>query len=250
MKKKLTLLIILLISNYIFSQNFKGNITYQATIDKKINKEKIEKDAQMNDSQRNNFLKLVSKSQPVNFHLFFENNISFFQAEYDRRTKRRLGLLMNLTNFLSKDSYTFYTNLQSKAVLGQNYSVDKVVIMYDPVKWVLTQETKMIGKYKCYKATAVINKEQESYWAKYTKPIVAWYAPEIPVHFGIQNFVGLPGLTMELLIHTQNGQVHYKATKIELNSLGKNKIRELKGKQISEDDYLNLMKKMNKRRKK
>ena len=248
MFKKLIILPFLLLNSFVFSQISKGKITYQATSNSVTNKKRVKKDITMSDRERTAILELIEEQQPINFHLLFDNGEALFQAEYDMSDNRRLGLVMNYIGFLSKNSYTYYSNQEMKEVLGQNFWTNGTVIEYEPIQWVLTQESKMIGAYKCYKATALITKEQDHYRGNYLKPIEAWYTPEIPVHFGIRHFKGLPGLTLELVTDTGEGQLQFKATKIELNPTEEIKIKKLKGKIITEDAYIKMRQKMNAQR--
>lgn len=235
--------------NCVFSQGFVGKITYEATSNSTVNKERIENNPYISEWEKEKQLERVLTARATNFVLVFNNKEAVFESEYDRRTKKRLGLLMNYTASLSYSNYKYITNLTLNHVLSQGYYTDQVVVLHEPIDWELSQETKMIGDYKCYKATARIEKEQVSKSRNYVKPIVAWYTPEIPVHFGVRNFYGLPGLTMELTTDTQRGQVVFKASKIELNIIEEIKIKKLKGKQITEAEYIEMIQKMNAQRK-
>ncbi|RLD60552.1 MAG: GLPGLI family protein, partial [Bacteroidetes bacterium] len=59
--------------------------------------------------------------------------------------------------------------------------------------WKLTNETKIILGYTCYKATH--NREGGN-------PVIvtAWYCPEIPYQFGPKGYAGLPGLILEIVL--------------------------------------------------
>jgi GLPGLI family protein len=61
--------------------------------------------------------------------------------------------------------------------------------------WTLTTETKKIGSYNCYKATA-----EKTIKNKIIVPITAWYCPEIAYQFGPNGYGSLPGLIVELQI--------------------------------------------------
>jgi len=64
------------------------------------------------------------------------------------------------------------------------------------LKWTITDESKIIGGFTCFKATA--NEILEHPNKKFIKPIVAWFTPEIPVPFGPLHYGNLPGLILEL----------------------------------------------------
>ena len=101
------------------------------------------------------------------------------------------------------------------------------------LNWELTQETKEIGGYTCYKATLknVGNKK---------KVLNAWYAPAISVSYGPLQFVGLPGLILQL----EKNTVVFTAKKIVLNPIEGVEIEEPKKvKRITQEEYKKLMKK-------
>ncbi|WP_139958756.1 GLPGLI family protein [Flavicella sediminum] len=236
----------LLFHQSISSQGLKGKITYQATTNNAINLERIKNDTSIaTERSRKVYIELAKNATPMNFHLVFNEQEAIFKPKYDRIARRRMGTLMNYIGGMSKAHLLFYDRFDSKNVLAQSKHFNKIIIAYDAIDWKFTQETKMIGGYKCYKATAIITKEQDHVRKNYSKPIVAWYTLDIPVHFGIRNFKGLPGLTMELHIDTGEGYLKYQAIKIELNTSEEIKIEKFKGKQITEDAYIKFMNKMN-----
>lgn len=57
-----------------------------------------------------------------------------------------------------------------------------IVVENRNTKWELQNETKMIGEYKCYKATSTLVTDYGRGVFKF--PIIAWYSPSIPVIFG------------------------------------------------------------------
>lgn len=119
----------------------------------------------------------------------------------------------------------------------------------EDIDWVLTLDTKEIGKYTCFKAIATIDSEQIPNY-NLMRPVEAWYTPEIPISFGIQSFSGLPGLTLELTTDYEDGKVFYTATKIELNPEEEINIERPEAEQqMTEQEYAELIKKLNDRRK-
>lgn len=90
---------------------------------------------------------------------------------------------------LENNTITCWFNIFDKAIILKN-SIDEI-------KWALSNESKQIGDYTCYKAKTsypIISKKGD----KITKNIVAWYCPQIPYYFGPRGFCGLPGLILEL----------------------------------------------------
>jgi len=85
------------------------------------------------------------------------------------------------------------------------------LLINEPVEWILTDETKEIEGFLCYRATAVkiiINSS-----GTFKHPIIAWYCPKIPLSFGPNGYGKLPGLILELQVRN----VLYGIKKINLN---------------------------------
>lgn len=191
-------------------------------------------------------LEKISSTKPINFFLFINGNEALYLAEFDMDTK---SYTYNRTGRVTLDFYTYYTNIGTKEKFYQCFFTKEILVNVNDIKWLLTQDTKKIGNYICYKATATIDSEQ-IYGMDLMNPIVAWYTPEIPVSFGIQNFSGLPGLTLELTADYEYGKVTYKATNIEMDPIGAIKIEKPTGSQeMTEQEYLEYITKLNDNRK-
>ena len=116
---------------------------------------------------------------------------------------------INLTSIFSGFENQVYNNLETKEFLKQtigpdqeSYLVQKESGLY---KWTLTNESKQIGKYKCFKA--VLNNNNTKF------PTIAWYAPELPLGFGPGYYQGLPGVILLL----ENPHIVFTATKVSIN---------------------------------
>src|SRR5690606_5932564 len=247
MKKFIILSILLSTFSFSFSQGLRANITYEATLDNTDFHNRLMKDSTVTEYSRNSQLENIRSTSPMNFVLYINGNEALYHAEFDLETQRSLGLGYNRTGEIAQDENTYYTNLQTKEYYFQNYFTKEVLVNTEKVDWRLTKETKKIGEYTCYKATAIIDSEQ-LYGMNFMSPVIAWYTPEIPTSFGIQIFNGLPGLTLELITDYQKGKVHYKAIEIDLTP-EEYIIEKPTGKrQISEKEYIAYIKKLNKNR--
>ena len=106
------------------------------------------------------------------------------------------------------------TQVQQQEFYGKKFLVKDVL---QPIEWNLESETKKIGNYSCFKATALIptneltwysfswdklrnTSESDSTEVKEVKmtQIEAWYAPQFPVRHGPLDYWGLPGLILEV----------------------------------------------------
>jgi GLPGLI family protein len=76
-------------------------------------------------------------------------------------------------------------------------NLGKLIINFkDTLKWKLTNETKTIDNYTCYKATS--SYQIDNGLKLYTNNVVAWYCPALPFQYGPKGFGGLPGLIFEI----------------------------------------------------
>ena len=154
----------------------------------------------------------------------------------------------------------------------------KFLISNDPnkIKWVMEKETKMIGNYLCFKATAQVKKPKTmtSVWrqaekeSKETKvnqnkkqssvdntdkkveeldeviieaeveTVTAWYTPQIPVSHGPAEYGGLPGLILELT----TDKTVMLCTKVVMNPEKRIQISEpTKGEFVSRSEFENIV---------
>lgn len=112
-----------------------------------------------------------------------------------------------------------YKNIKSNIQVQEQEFYGKQFLVKDSpqkIDWELGSETKKIGQYECYKATAMIPTNELTWysfsWNKLRNQenkevkeqdigmtnIEAWYSPAIPVSFGPNEFWGLPGLILEV----------------------------------------------------
>lgn len=136
-----------------------------------------------------------------------------------------------------------YTNIKTKLKLHQADGYGERFLINGKIsyKWVITQETKKIDKYLCYKARLKDNLNKKR------KDIIAWFCPDIPFSFGPNGYCGLPGLIVELELN--NGFL-FKAININLKKNNSKKIvKPNKGVKISEEQFILLGNKSMKRKK-
>ena len=108
------------------------------------------------------------------------------------------------------------TQLQEQEFYGKKFLINDVL---QPIEWKLESETKNIGNYTCFKATASIPTDQLTWYSfswdnlretddteiDSTQPkdvkmtlVEAWYTPQVPVRHGPLEYWGLPGLILEV----------------------------------------------------
>lgn len=137
----------------------------------------------------------------------------------------------------------FYKNNKDRKKIKQTESTGESFLVeypYQQFEWNITNDTKIIHGYKCYKAT--------THWEEFdysrnllliSDPIV-WFTNEIPFPFGPKGLDGLPGLVLE---GTFNGKTFFYVTEIKTGVVVKDKVMEepAKGKKIMLEEYLKLL---------
>lgn len=106
----------------------------------------------------------------------------------------------------------YYSNDEKKEYLTSIEAYGEIfLIKEDQLKWKITSERKKISGYSCYKAITI--QEVKNNDKNVKVEIIAWFSTDIPVPFGPLQFVGLPGLILELEV----GKDKFIMCKIELN---------------------------------
>lgn len=174
---------------------------------------------------------------------------------------------------------TFYKNVKEKTYSVDKEFMGKEFLVQDSLpqlQWKMESETKQIGGYTCYKATTSkpvnmsdfrnfrpkdqskeVGKEEKKETEKKTNfmddfelpkeiLITAWYAPEIPINQGPENYWGLPGLILEV----SDGKTVILCSKVVMNAKEKAEIKAPKtGKIVTQKEYDDIvLKKMEKLR--
>lgn len=190
-----------------YSQNISGKITYKFSM-KPISEKMIDsinnnvsKNAKMND-----FTKTIFKNvKDVNGFLDFKNEESLYYLEDEMKIDD--GKMFNLNRIFAGSDNKYYKNIKTNEQYHESSVFDELsLIEYEDRKWQITQESKKIGEYLCFKVIDMTSPNQKI-------KAIAWFTPEIPVNFGPLNFNGLPGLILEV----ESGKTIIIATKIELN---------------------------------
>lgn len=148
------------------------------------------------------------------------------------------------------------TLIQSQEFYGKQFLVkDKL----QSIEWKMGKESKQIGQYLCFRATASVPTSELTWydfsWSNLrtdsgSKPdsavvqdeepeislteVEAWYTPQIPVSHGPGEYWGLPGLILEV----SAGNTTILCSKIVMNPQEKIKIEAPnKGKEITKSEY-------------
>ena len=243
--KQLSLAIILLNVFVLQAQDFQGKAYYQT---KRNFEMKTTDSTKIDDAMQKQIREMIKKQFEKTYILTFNKTESVYKKEEKlNKPKPAQGMVIEIV-----DGHTvLYKNYKEKAYAQAQEEYGRKFLISDklkPLKWNITKETKMIGKYLCIKATATkfINDYDEDYNKKDQQKelqIVAWYTPEIPVPHGPELYGNLPGLILEL----HEDKMHYVCNKIVLNPSEKIKITApKKGKTTNQKDFDAMMDKKQK----
>lgn len=244
----------LLIGVVINAQDFQGKAYYQTQ--RKTNMEFG--GSQMSDAQKAKMEAMLKKQFERTYILTFNKEASIYKEEekLDAPTGNVQAGGMRVMVMGGNSGLERYKNTKTKKFANEQDLFGKSFLVKDNLeeyKWELGEESKVIGKYLCFKATSTRevenlsmsfdseddDKTKEPERVKETQTITAWYTMEIPVSNGPDDYWGLPGLILEL---HDGDDMTYLCSKIIMNT--KDKIEEpTTGKVINSEEYQTIMEK-------
>jgi len=140
--------------------------------------------------------------------------------------------------------------VQSQEFYGKRFLVKDALQKID---WNIGSESKQIGKYVCFKATALIPTNELNWydfsWSDLAQSsteepeikltqVEAWYTLQIPLKHGPAEYWGLPGLILEV----SAGNTTILCSKIVINPTERIRLKAPdKGKEINKIDYRNTI---------
>jgi GLPGLI family protein len=236
------------------AQNFQGKAIYESktTLDIDFSKSGIPADR----------VKMIQERMKNNlertYELTFDKTTSIYKEEKELDQTTGGGGGMRFMMMRGGVSGRHYKNVQTKRSAkenefsGKNFLIKDDLVIYD---WKMEQETKMIGKQMCFKATTVVEmpvrremrfgrrnmneeekKEEDTQKKPTTEPVIvtAWYTLDIPINQGPGDYWGLPGLILEVSAR----DTKIMCTKIVMNSKEKAELKEpTKGKIVTQQEY-------------
>lgn len=261
--KNLLLLMIILVSNHIISQDFQGKAYYFSKTSPDMSGWG---NGQLTDAQKKQISDRMKGMFEKSYILTFDKISSIYEEEEVLSAPGKGGFNW-WSSFTAGPQYKNISDnqfVQDQDFYGRQFLITDSLEKLD---WKIGNETKQIGKYLCIKATAVKtvdefdwrsmrgksrkNKTESQNKSEKTKSItedieipktinvVAWYTPQIPISQGPGEFWGLPGLILEV----NADRTTILCSKITLNPQDKIKIKAPeKGRVISRDDYNSTVK--------
>ena len=218
--KKVILYVLLVsftLSSTLYAQHTSGIVNYRGVINKKhvdsfLTDLNSKKDVPMHIKQ--GVAKMYNNATPDDYVLNFKNEESYYY--------HIPALEEEAYNVGSKaGTVPYYTNSATDTIIEMSPTLGNIV--HEPLEWEITNKKKTIGAYTCYQAIAreeFMSRKGDYYHTK----VIVWFAPEIPLNFGPKNYVGLPGLVLEV----ERDSFTITATKINLNPNKEIKIKRVK----------------------
>ena len=275
MKKAILLLLFVFIyTNTQAQKDFQGMAIYESKTSMADFKIRMEGNKNINPDMQKMMEERMKKMFEKTFILNFDKSASIYKEE-EKLDASPQGGGMRMMSSMTGGGGTFYKNVKDKVYTVDKEFMGKEFLVKDSLanlNWKMEAETRVIGGYTCYKATAVKEasktdfrnfrpKKEEEPKKDADKPaeakktnfmdavelpkeitITAWYTPEIPVNQGPEGYWGLPGLILEV----NDGKTIILCSKVVLNSKEKAEIKAVtKGKVVSQKEYdETVMKKM------
>ncbi len=229
MKKIIAITIILLLVQIqsTFAQNiFSGKVYYTVKL-KTPELSDID-----NQETKRKLSKLINGASNVEAVLLFNGTEAIYKMvdKIDNDANKTI----NLTKILGGNNDIFYYNYLTNELIKQTETLgEPFIVEIKKPNWKITQKTKIIGGYNCFMA---VDKNSDN--KNFT--VTGWFTNQLPVNFGPKEYVGLPGLILEI----ETSSFIISTNRIFLNSKNNIKIKKPdKGKRVSNEEYKIILKK-------
>lgn len=251
-----------------FAQNINGQAYYQSKTS--VDLDAFGNNREMTEDMKKMIAERMKSMLEKTYILTFNKEESIYKEEAKLdASPMNAGLNMMIGSFTPGPQYK---NLKTGELIQENEFFGKQFLVTDSIDkldWQLGKESKQIGEYVVFKATAIKkvdpndlqmarpkkkdDKAKESDDAKKQDSqdpmdmieipeeieVTAWYTPQIPVSNGPGEYAGLPGLIMELSFY----RTTLLCSKIVMNPSNPEKIeRPKKGKKVSQEEYAAIVK--------
>jgi GLPGLI family protein len=257
------------------AQEFQGMAVYESRTSTSDFKSRMEGNKNMTPDMQKRIEENMKKMFEKTFILNFNKTASIYKEEEKLEASTQGGGGFRMMSSFTGGGGTFYKDVKDKQYSNDKEFMGKEFLVKDSLTslaWKMEAETRIIGGYTCYKATAIKKpsatdfrnmrpRKEDADKKEGAKPaddkktnfldavelpkeivITAWYTPEIPVSQGPEGYWGLPGLILEV----NDGRTTILCSKIVLNPKDKVEIKAVtKGKVVSQKEYDEaVMKKM------
>jgi GLPGLI family protein len=255
MKKiQLAIALLFVLTTTVNAQMKEGKISYE----RKVNMHRNIPDPQMKS--------MIPEFRTDKFELIFNESASLFRSVVDDEAPDPFanagggggGIRMNFR----MPTTTTYTDIAKQMQYEERAFFEKEFLIVDSLKqykWKLSEETKTIAKQLCKKATTMVTAPQmrvrisrggennSDSTANAPKPpketeLVVWYAENIPVSVGPDNYSGLPGVIMEMDL--DNGATVTTAVEVSAKYPKKELVQPTKGDKMTRAQFQDQMQKL------
>ena len=264
---KVIIAVVLTVASYmgLRAQEFQGMAVYESKTSTSDFKSRMEGNREMTPDMQKRIEERMKKMFEKTFILNFDKSASIYKEEERLDAPGQGSGGMRMMSSMTGGGGTYYKNVKEKSYTVDKEFMGKEFLVKDSLpnlKWKMEGETRMIGGYNCFKATAVRPASKTDFRnlrprredAAATKPadtdkktslldaldmpketvITAWYTPEIPVNQGPRNYWGLPSLILEV----NDGKTVILCSKVVLNPKVKTEIKApTKGKVTTQKEF-------------
>ena len=236
--KKVFLMVALGLIFNVSAQNISGVATY-----KSHRKFQLAMDGNAIPAEQKKMIQAqLEKQFQKEYCLTFNGDESLFEEVAKLGAPNQINPMVQVQN--AKGSDVIYKDIKFKVYTNETEMLGKFFLIKDKLKnrnWTLTDETKIIGDYTCYKAVFTddyevkrVTESGELKDIKEQRTVTAWYTPAIAVGHGPSEYFGLPGLIMEFT----DGILTMVCNKVALNTSAPVAIEApTKGKVVTQNEY-------------
>jgi len=249
-------------------KSFQGMAVYESKTSTADFKSRFEGNKEMTPEMQKMIEERMKKMFEKTFILNFDKSASIYKEEEKLEAPGSQQGGFRMMSSMMGGGGTYYKNVKEKTYTVDKEFMGKEFLVKDSLPvltWKLEEETRVIGGYNCFKATAVRpvsqsdfrnyrpKKQEEAKDGEVKKDdkekktnfmddfdmpkeitVTAWYTPEIPVNQGPESYWGLPGLILEV----NDGKTTILCSKVVLNATEKADIKPAtNGKVISQKEY-------------
>jgi len=238
------------------AQEFQGRATYQS-------KTQVHFDfgnRNIPEDRKKEIMERIKEANEKTFVLNFDKTASIYKEEekLERPGEGGSGRGPRFRAIAGIDG-DLYKNIKDQRYLVKNELLGKIFLIDDELEaleWKMGSESKQIGNYMSFKATATKTIKRPNMSAVFRRPdrgeenkenerkeneftikkveIVAWYTPEIPINHGPGLYWGLPGL----ILAVNDDITTIVCSKITMNPSEKMEIKvPNKGKKVTQVEY-------------
>ncbi|WP_405413164.1 GLPGLI family protein [Maribacter sp. Asnod1-A12] len=238
------------------AQDFQGKAVYQSKtqVNFDFGNRNIPED------RKKEMMERIKKANEKTFVLNFNQTASIYEEEekLEQPGERGSGRGPRFGGMAGTDG-DLYKNIKEQRYLIKNELLGKIFLIDDELEaleWKMGSESKTIGNYTAFKATATKTIKRPNMSAVFRRPgrgeekeeeakkedeftikeveVVAWYTPEIPINQGPGLYWGLPGL----ILAVNDDITTIVCSEITMNPSEKIEIKApSKGKKVTQEEY-------------